>query len=90
MIITPRVVEATRNHYGCKTIEVLELEDDKGSATAGSHWEERIMAGEIMFGMDSTEATLSEMTLALLEDSGWYKTKKIYCRFIHVWKKKTM
>jgi len=76
MIITPRVVEATRIHYGCSTIEGLELEDDGGSGTVGSHWEERIMSGEVMNGMDTKEAALSEMTLALLEDSGWYKTKK--------------
>ncbi len=66
-----------RNDFGCNTADGLELEDDGGRATAGSHWEERIMYGDYMIGMNSGGiSAISEITLALLEDSGWYKTNK--------------
>ncbi len=76
MIITPRVVKAMRNHFGCDTAEGLELENDGGNSTVGFHWEKRIMYGDYMIGDISIQNSLSEITLALLEDSGWYKTNK--------------
>jgi len=40
---------------------------------AGSHWEKRLLMNEIMTGSVDTRSVVSKMTLALLEDSGWYK-----------------
>jgi leishmanolysin len=51
----------------------LELEDGGGRGTAGSHWEKRLLMNEIMTGSVDTRSVVSAMTLALLEDSGWYK-----------------
>ena len=39
----------------------------------GSHWEKRLLMNEIMTGSVDTRSVVSAMTLALLEDSGWYK-----------------
>lgn len=39
---------------------------------AGSHWEKRLLMNEIMTGSVDTRSVVSKMTLALLEDSGWY------------------
>jgi leishmanolysin len=43
------------------------------SFVAGSHWEKRLLMNEIMTGSVDTRSVVSAMTLALLEDSGWYK-----------------
>jgi len=48
-----------------------------GPGIAGSHWESRIFQYEIMDGqagnnMDFERHVVSRLTLALLEDSGWY------------------
>eukprot|EP00951_Prasinocladus_malaysianus_P034987 scaffold357352_cov31-Prasinocladus_malaysianus.AAC.1 len=48
-----------------------------GNGIAGSHWESRIFQYEIMDGqagnsMDYERHVLSRITLALLQDSGWY------------------
>ncbi|KAJ1375731.1 Peptidase M8, leishmanolysin, partial [Sesbania bispinosa] len=51
----------------------LELEDGGGRGTSGSHWEKRLLMNEIMTGSVDTRSVVSKMTLALLEDSGWYK-----------------
>ncbi|KAI9118354.1 hypothetical protein K1719_010686 [Acacia pycnantha] len=74
-VVLPRVVMHSRHHYGAfsKYFTGLELEDGGGRGTSGSHWEKRLMMNEIMTGSVDTRSVVSKMTLALLEDSGWYR-----------------
>ncbi|KAL2649366.1 hypothetical protein R1flu_017494 [Riccia fluitans] len=74
-VTLPRVVMHSRQHYGAYSEDFvgLELEDGGGRGTAGSHWEKRLLMNEIMTGSVDTRSVVSAMTLALLEDSGWYK-----------------
>ena len=45
-----------------------------GSGTAGSHWEKRLVANEFMNPQVADNPVLfSALTLALFEDTGWYK-----------------
>lgn len=39
----------------------------------GSHWERRLVYNELMTASLSEDPSISEITLSLLEDSGWYK-----------------
>ena len=66
-IRTPKVVAEARAHFGCSSLANLELDE-----LSTAHWEARLMKAEIMEPQASTETTLSRMTAALLEDSGWY------------------
>jgi hypothetical protein len=66
-IKTPKVVAEARKHFGCPTLTDLEVDE---SSTA--HWEARLMRSEIQEPQASTETSLSRITAALLEDSGWY------------------
>ncbi|KAL8153971.1 hypothetical protein V2J09_011731 [Rumex salicifolius] len=74
-VVLPRVIMHARNHYGAfsENFTGLELEDGGGRGTSGSHWEKRLLMNEIMTGSVDTRSVVSTMTLALLEDSGWYK-----------------
>jgi leishmanolysin len=74
-VVLPRVVMHSRHHYGAfsQNFSGLELEDGGGRGTSGSHWEKRLLMNEIMTGSVDTRSVVSKMTLALLEDSGWYK-----------------
>ncbi|KAJ7958068.1 Leishmanolysin-like peptidase [Quillaja saponaria] len=74
-VVLPRVVMHSRYHYGAFSVNFtgLELEDGGGRGTSGSHWEKRLLMNEIMTGSVDTRSVVSKMTLALLEDSGWYK-----------------
>ncbi|KAH7665038.1 Peptidase M8 leishmanolysin protein [Dioscorea alata] len=74
-VILPRVVMHSRYHYGAfsENFTGLELEDGGGRGTSGSHWEKRLLMNEIMTGSVDTRSVVSKMTLALLEDSGWYQ-----------------
>lgn len=73
MIITPKVVSAARKHFGCSSLQGIELEDQGGMGTALSHWESRVMLGDFMIGQSYPENVISEITLSFFEDSGWYK-----------------
>lgn len=74
LLKTPKVVEWGRKHFGCDTLAGVELEDDGGKFTAGSHWEKRHVMNEFMAGAPSGFANAKSIfTLALLEDSGWYR-----------------
>jgi hypothetical protein len=79
VISSPRVVRAARAHYGCDSLEGLELEDTgSDGAGIGSHWETRVMTGEVMAPQIASDASavgprISPMTLAYFEDMGVYR-----------------
>ncbi|XP_064651371.1 ciliated left-right organizer metallopeptidase-like [Lineus longissimus] len=78
-IVTPTVVERASSHFNCTTSLInnqygvpLQL-DSAGSYT--SHWDARFMRGSIMVpNLGLAHLTVIDaMTLAVFEDSGWYK-----------------
>lgn len=72
LIATRKVVEVARKHFACDSLEGVELENQGGIGSAGVHWEGRIMMGDYMISMNYPEIVISDITLALFEDSGWY------------------
>ena len=74
LIKTPKVLEIAKKYFNCSSIIGIELEDQGGTGSASSHWEQRLLLGDYMGAIISQEEmVISEITLALLEDSGWYK-----------------
>jgi hypothetical protein len=74
IIVSPKALEAARKHFNCPDLKGIELENQGGQGTLGSHWESRVMLTDYMIGFTYDETALSEITLAFLEDTGWYKT----------------
>ena len=72
-IISPKALEKAQFHFGCDTLEGIPLEDQGGEGSIGSHWEGRYMLGDYMISVTYHENVISDITLALFEDSGWYK-----------------
>lgn len=72
-ITTPKVKNIASQHFNCSDIIGVELENHGGSGSAGSHWEGRVMLGDYMISTDYHEIVISDITLALFEDSGWYE-----------------
>ena len=69
-----KLLQVAKKYFNCENIDGIELEEYGGDGTTGSHWEERILLGDIMNGIVyPEEQVLSEFTLAVLEDSGYYK-----------------
>jgi hypothetical protein len=72
LIKSPKVLAAAKKHFNCDSMVGLELENQGGEGTAGSHWDARTMIADYMIGQSYGEVFISDMTLALFEDSGWY------------------
>ncbi|EPY23648.1 leishmanolysin [Strigomonas culicis] len=73
LVSTPRVLAAARAHFGCDTLDGVEIEDSGGSGTAGAHWKGRIFYEEALVGVISSAILFySSVTLAYFEDLGFY------------------
>lgn len=73
-ITTPTATDKARSHFACSTLNGVELEDEGGPGTEGSHWQQRIFMNEVMCGMgiDSLNPVMSDITLGFFHDTGWY------------------
>ena len=74
-IVTPTVVQVVRNHFDCQIMTGARLENQPGSPSNcfGSNWDQRLFLMEVMASpIQVTDFFLSPITLAVLEDSGWY------------------
>lgn len=78
VIKTPNVMEKAVEAFGCSTIRGIELEEYGGEGTAGSHWDMRIMFNDFMMGKDIYDPIYSDISLALLKDTGWYDIDYTY------------
>lgn len=72
LMVTPRVKEEARKHFNCSTLEGAELENQGGKGTELAHWEKRLFENEGMTGIFTQNSVFSRLTLALMEDTGWY------------------
>jgi len=72
-IVTEQVVNMARTFFDCMQMNGVELENQGGQGTAGSHWEMRIFRDEYMVGILPLSPKVGTITLGLLEDTGWYK-----------------
>ncbi len=74
-INSPKVLEKAKEYFGCDNLPVpgVPLENQGGTGSAKSHWEGRYMFGEYMNMEMVPEQAISDITLALLEDTGFYK-----------------
>jgi hypothetical protein len=78
-LVTKKVKSFVNSHFGCaaKSLPGGPLEDDNSTpGSAGSHWEKMFFSSEFMSAVSVTNPVISQLTMALLEDSGWYKFNK--------------
>ena len=45
--MTPKVVEHAKKYFNCSTITGVELEDQEGEDSFPSHWDQRILLGDL-------------------------------------------
>ena len=77
-ITSPKVFSYTKRHFNCsQNIIGLQLDNSGFNYLSTNekmhHWEPRFMTGDIMSPFPYEEESISEITLALFEDSNWYK-----------------
>lgn len=73
LLVTPRVVKEAQQHFNCQVLEGMELENQGGIGTELNHWEKRLLENEAMTGSHTQNRVFSRLTLAALEDTGWYR-----------------
>ena len=72
-IITKRLVEYAREYFNCPTLDGVPVEDEGVPVGShGSHWEKTVLGNEAMVANTVANPLVSNFTLKLLEDSGWY------------------
>lgn len=86
IIKTPEVAKFAKEHFACPTLEGFELENQGGAGTAQHHWEKRIGGNEIMTGIIEKNFVLTNLTMSLLDDSGFYVTNRSYAEDL-IWGK---
>ena len=78
-IITPNVKHTAQSYFNCSNIIGGPLEDDNNHNGIPSHWEEHFLNGEYMLEyIDTKLSFVSKLTLALLQDTGWYHIDENY------------
>ena len=79
------IQKAIRDQYGCNNAPGMLLEAGGGQGTSNSHWSYKTAYNEFMTaGVLISNPTISYLTLALLEETGWYKSiSKTYGQFMN-------
>ena len=72
-IVSEKVLLKARQHFNCGSLPGVPLENQGGEGSVGSHWESRYMLGDYMISTDYDDCVLSDITLALFEDTGFYE-----------------
>ena len=72
-IVSKKVIAKAKEHFNCTTLTQIPLENQGGEGSEGSHWESRYMLGDYMVSPDYPDVAMSDITLALFDDTGFYK-----------------
>lgn len=68
-----KTIQKAKEHFNCKNLIGVQLENQGGLGSAMSHWESRYMLGDYMISTTYSEVSISDITLAYFEDTGFYK-----------------
>ncbi|KAF8817944.1 hypothetical protein IE077_002645, partial [Cardiosporidium cionae] len=71
-IVTETAKEYARNYFGCDTALGISIENQGGAGSALSHVERTSFFEDTMVAIGGVDGILSNGTLAILRDSGWY------------------
>jgi len=85
-IRTLAVVQVVRNQFDCQSLTGARLENQSSSNCFSSHLDERYFFNDVMGKTVHMHNMLTPVTLAILEDSGWYQpdyTKSTIASFGH-------
>ena len=83
-ITSPNVAQFARSHFNCNTLIGFPLENTGNGGSAGAHWDERygmsLLMGSTIWG---SLQYFSNLSMALMADSGWYSVDFSYAEPFH-------
>ena len=68
VVVTRRVREEVRKHFGCDQLSGAELEDQGEEGTALTHWEKRLFENEAMTGTHTQVGIMNDHQENLIVD----------------------
>lgn len=68
VVVTPAVRKQAQDHFNCDNLIGVPLEGN-----SLSFWDKRVLMGDLMTSDVQPGSVVSSITLALLEDTGWYQ-----------------
>ena len=73
-VTSTKVLSKAKQHFNCQSITGIPLEDQVYLGNdPGSHWDARYMLGDYMLPTFYSDMVLSDITLALFEDTKYYE-----------------
>jgi len=83
ILLTPQVRKATERQFGSSEFAPgfpmgMEIENAGGPSMAGHHPKGRLFLHDLMVALPMPQVKLSDLTLSLIEDMGWYTTNFSY------------
>jgi len=73
-VVTPTVRNVIANQFDCESATGARLDNNEYYNCIGSHWSSRDFGTETLVSRDMPwEQSISAVTMALFEDTGWYK-----------------
>ncbi|CAH8853715.1 unnamed protein product [Trichobilharzia szidati] len=72
IVVLPTVVRVARIFFDCPTLDGVELEDEDEAGVYLTHWEKRLLENDLMTATFTNSYRISPITLAMMEDTGWY------------------
>ena len=73
-VTSSKVLAKAKQHYNCQSITGIPLEDQIYLGNdPGTHWDARYMLGDYMITSFYTDMILSDITIALFEDTKYYE-----------------
>jgi hypothetical protein len=84
-LTSARLTNYTREYYNCSSVPGMMLEKNGVNGTSYSHWSRTMIQNELMTGSSAYNyRILTNFTLKLLDDTGWYKIDYSYAEKI-IW-----
>lgn len=74
----PRLTKLARDYFGCDSIEGVEMENQGGSGSLGSHFEHRMVREDLMVSHADKNLQFTEFLAVLLEETHWYRINRKY------------
>lgn len=78
IIDLPKLTKFAREYFDCPDIEGVEMENQGGSGSLGSHFEHRMVRDDLMNSHDDYNRQFTEFLAILLEETHWYRVNRKY------------
>ena len=73
-VTSPKVLSKIKRHFNCSSLSGMPLESQElNGVSYNNHWDARYMLGDYMIPAFYPDLVISEITLALFEDTKYYK-----------------